>query len=248
MKILNFTLIICLTFLLSSCLKTRTGVKPASEESSEEGPKPATGGKPSGKVGRYEIEEMKNEITRLSGKLEEIEHNQQTNAPADTREKMLALENRLGELEKNQIMILSEIKDIKDHGTGSVKAAPAPAANAKSLIEAGFAALNEKDFETATEKFEAAAGRGVKGKDAAEVHFGMGEAKMGTRDFKAAIVQYSKVQEAFAKSPRVPESLYKIGLCFEKLNMKKEARDFFSELIERFPKATEAKKARAKLK
>lgn len=232
---------------MPGCMKTRGAMKgdDSAEESTDDGQV-----KKSKKVSRLEIEDMKNEITRVSGKLEEIEHAQETNAPADTREKMLALENRVAELEKNQVLVLSEVKEMKDRlgGARQANSAAPSSESAKDLIAEGYSQLEEKNFEGAGDKFDAAIGKGIKGKESADAHFGFGEAKMGSRDFKGAIVEYSKVQEVFSKSPRVPESLYKIGLCFEKLNMKKESRDFFGELIERFPKSTEAKKARAKIK
>ncbi len=74
----------------------------------------------------------------------------------------------------------------------------------------------------------------------------MGEVEYAQKSYKKAIVEFSKVQELNPKSARVPATLYKIGLCFQRLNMPKESKDFFAELQERYPNSSEAKKARAK--
>ena len=46
----------------------------------------------------------------------------------------------------------------------------------------------------------------------------------------------------------MPTALYKIGLSFESLGMKDDAKGFYQELIEKHPKSQEAKKAKAKMK
>ena len=46
----------------------------------------------------------------------------------------------------------------------------------------------------------------------------------------------------------MPSVLYKIGLSFEGLGMKDDARGFFQELVEKYPKSPEAIKAKKKAK
>lgn len=208
-----------LVFAAPGCLKTRTQVRPDSgaQEESYDG---SRGGAPAPKQSRVEIEEMKTEITRISGKLDEIDHVQRTRNSADVSESLARLDARVAELEKNQILVMSELKELKDHGVA-----------------------------TPSGKAGAAAGASKPGKrEAAEARFAAGETEYGARNYKKAIVEYSKVQEVFPKSPRVPASLFKIGLCFEKLGMTKEAQGFFSELTEKYPNSAEAKRARGKLK
>src|SRR5581483_2981140 len=118
----------------------------------------------------------------------------------------------------------------------------------KDLFANAHSLLKQQKYAEAAEGFQAVLSKGPKGKDAAEAHFGLGEAEYGLKNYKKAIVEYSKVQDASPKSPRVSASLYRIGMSFKHLNMQKEAKGFFSELVERYPKSPEAKKARDKLK
>ena len=66
-------------------------------------------------------------------------------------------------------------------------------------------------------------------------------ALFGKKSYKKAIVEYSKVQETYAKSVRIPAALYRIGTSFLKINMPKDAKSFFNLLLERYPKSPEAK-------
>ena len=46
----------------------------------------------------------------------------------------------------------------------------------------------------------------------------------------------------------MPVALLRIGQSFDALGMKDDARGFYQELAEKFPKSTEARKIRARLK
>lgn len=251
-QIFLFMLISSIVF--TGCLKTRTMVRDdgdSEDTSTASGTAKSTNSKPS----HYELEELKTEITRLSGRIEELEHNQKGMNTSETNQNVAKLDMRVNDLEKNQVLIMTEVKELKDRtnaeaaaAIASAKSAPKNAKAAKSLLQDGFTLLMSKNYDEAAEKFKAFGEQNPKGKDAAEMHFGLGEASYGQKAWKKAIVEYSKVQESFDKSPRIPASLLKIGLSFEQLGMAKEAKNFFSELVERYPKSAEAKKAQSKLK
>lgn len=62
--------------------------------------------------------------------------------------------------------------------------------------------------------------------------------------WKAAIINYEKYREKNKKGEFYKRSTFQIGLCFQKLSMHKEAKVFFREIVESFPKSAEAKKAK----
>lgn len=224
-----------------ACLKTRAQLlpdqSPPDDEQTSENTESA--GQPRA-AAKYEIEDIKAEITRLSGRLDELDHVVRSQGPAsDQKEALSKLEARVVELEKNQILIMTELKALKDHAAVSSEDSGAVLQSANQL-------LKEKKFEAACEKFHSFLDRKPKGNDAAEAHFGAGECEYALKNYKKAIVEFSKVQEASAKSIRIPGSLYRLGLSFKKLNMKKEADGFFAELVERYPRSFEAKKVKSK--
>lgn len=233
----------------TACLKTRAQVRGenSAETPQEEGAEDSKGG--GGRGSRYAMEELRSEITRLSGKLDDVEHQQRTAAAssnAENKELIGKLEIRIAEMEKNQLLIMTELKEIKDRGlSASASAGGTPSRG--GLISEGNALLRQGRHADAAEKFQAALNRSPKGKEAAEAHYGLGEAEYGQKNYKKAIVSFSKVQDVHDKSHLIPLSLLRIGQSFQSLKMNKEARSFYNELVERYPKAPEAKKARSKL-
>lgn len=241
-------LLLALALGQAACLKTRSQIKSDQDQATDD---TSNGGDAKNaapaRAGNYELEEMKNEITRVSGKLDEIDHNQKTQNVTELKDYLARLDARVADLEKNQVLVMDEVKALKDQAASNAQVAKAAATPASDLMSQANQLLSEKKCDEAADKYREVLGKAPKGKDAAEAHFGAGEALYCAKDYKKAIVQYSKVQESFAKSARIPQSLYKIALSFQHLNMAKESKGFFNELIERYPKSNEAKKARAKV-
>ncbi len=76
----------------------------------------------------------------------------------------------------------------------------------------------------------------------------MGDELINAKDFKKAVVYFQKFRDANPKSKKFAEATYKIGVCFQEMDMKDEAKTFFDEVISKFPNSTEAKKAKIRLK
>ncbi len=78
--------------------------------------------------------------------------------------------------------------------------------------------------------------------------FAQAEENFEKKDFKKAILGYQKFRDSNPKSKKFPEATYKIGVCFQELGMKDEARTFLDEVVAKFPASPEAKKAKTRLK
>lgn len=76
----------------------------------------------------------------------------------------------------------------------------------------------------------------------------LGEDSFEKKDWKNAILQYQKYRDEYPKGKRFPDATYKIGVCFQELGMKDEAKTFYDEVIGKFPKSDEARRARTRLK
>jgi TolA-binding protein len=68
------------------------------------------------------------------------------------------------------------------------------------------------------------------------------------KDYRRAILSYQKYRDQSPKGAKFAEATYKIGFSFEKLNMNAEAKSFYNEVIEKYPKSPEAQKAKIRLK
>ena len=68
------------------------------------------------------------------------------------------------------------------------------------------------------------------------------------KEYRRAILTYQQYREQSPKGPKVSEASYKMGLSFENLQMWEEAKAFYLEVIQQFPKSPEAAKSRVRLK
>lgn len=75
-----------------------------------------------------------------------------------------------------------------------------------------------------------------------------GEDLFNAKKWKEAIVAYQKYRDTYPKGKMYADSTYKIGVAFQELKMNEEAKAFFDEVVSKFPKSKEAKKAAFRMK
>lgn len=79
-------------------------------------------------------------------------------------------------------------------------------------------------------------------------NFDKGEAHFKKKEWKEAIVSYQSYRDKNSSGKSFGEATYKIGVCFQELGMKDEAKVFFEEAIAKFPKTDIARRSRVRLK
>ena len=109
-------------------------------------------------------------------------------------------------------------------------------------------AFDQGDADTAKKKFKELIERYPKSERADNAQFWIGEIYYREKWYEKAILEYQKVIENYPKGNKVPASLLKQGLAFKNLGDKANARLILEELIRKYPKTSEAKIARDKLK
>lgn len=77
--------------------------------------------------------------------------------------------------------------------------------------------------------------------------FDRAEAQFKKKEWKDAIINYQKYRDSNPNGKQFGEATYKIGVCFQELGMKDEAKVFYEEAIAK-GKGEVAKRARARLK
>ncbi len=230
-----------LTVGASSCLKTRAQLR-TEEDTDAATPKTADVRDVQPK-GEYVVDELKAEITRLSGRIEDLERQQKQQESSKDgdkklKEEMTKLETRVVELEQAQASMLTELKKAQS---------AVPAKEEVEFFSKGKKELAAKNYDQAIEFFTAYL-KTPKGKYTEEATFLRADSYFAQKQYKKAIIDYSKFPEKFTSSKHMPTALYKIGQSFEAMGMKDDAKGFYQELIEKFPKAPEAAKARKKVK
>lgn len=219
----------------AGCLKTRAQLK---NEPNEETPAanpiqdvPPTAGPAMSSGGGYAVDELKAEIARLTGRVDELERG--TRGGTDS---VKSLETRIAELEKAQADMIVAFKKSEIQ-----------AAEPADLLAAARERFAAENYDGAIEVLTPFLNN-AKGKNNSEAVFLRAESYYATKQYKKAIADYSRFPESFTKSRRMPQALYKIGLSFDALGMKTDAAPFYQELSEKFPNSAEAKKARARKK
>lgn len=77
--------------------------------------------------------------------------------------------------------------------------------------------------------------------------FRTGQEHFEKKEWKRAILAFQKYRDTSPRGKMVAEATYLMGVSFQELKMRDEARAFYEEVIAKFPKSSEARKARTRL-
>ena len=227
-----FTLVLLAS--LAGCLKTRAQLRGDETPTSQAAPK---GEAPKPEASEI-VEEMRSEIMRLTGRIEELERDKNSNSGnAPQAEAMKKLEQRILELEQAQVTLIEQLKK---------QQAEAPPADAGKLLEEGKNQLKNGKPEEAIETFSRYL-KAPKAPKAEEATFLRAEAQYTLKRYKKAIVDFSQFPEKYTKSKYMPKALLRIGQSFDALGTPEDAKAFYQLLIDQYPKSEEAKLARPKM-
>lgn len=257
-----FLVIIAYSTILPGCLKTRSQVReeqayPAADQQSSDATAGSGGGNtgqsgdaPQGQGGSYAVDELKSEFIHVVGRVEDLERNAKQNVTDQTEGKALQaahetrikeLETRLSELENAQATLIESVKRIEESKSHVSKA------ETGSLLEKGKKEYLAQDYGGAIETLSVYI-RALGEKANEDAYYFRGQSFYQSKDYKKAILDFSKFPEKFSKSKRMPEVLFRIGSSFEEMGMKDDSKTFYQELVEKFPKSPEAKKAKGKIR
>lgn len=175
------------------------------------------------------VETLENQISQMKAKEEAAAQSGSGDAQkmAALQEALLKMEAQIAKLEAESHVKSSDAtaKENIKHKPGSSDAnAVKPSASVKSAPQAHTAGDKKPTtaYETAEELF-------------------------ANKEWKKAILSYQKYVEDFPRGKSVPDSKYKIGVCFQELGLKDEAMAFYEEVIAQYGKTESGKKAKIRL-
>ena len=230
------------SLILTGCLKTRGDLRnetadttPQTQtvvaqraQAAESGPTVtvmAAPGKPAASAAK--VEDMDEQMRNLTGRMEVVENNlNQTTSAADAAhgeylKDKLSLEQRVMVYEEEFKKMQAELAGLTEQVTAlKTAAAAAPPAPMVTMMPAASA---KDPLELAAEMFAA-------------------------KKWKDAAAAFQKYRESFPKGKSYADATYKIGVCFQELGLKDEAKSFYDEVVAKFPKSKEAKKATIRIK
>jgi tol-pal system protein YbgF len=208
---------------------------------------------------RAQIDEMRDEVRGLRGRLEEVEFAQrQKTAAGDSTEK--PRDDRLVKLEEATNQQALRLARIEEH----LKLAPVAAApkveskirpesavkepSEEELYSKAKLSFDQGNMQQSRRGFEELIQRYPNSSNADNAQFWIGETFFREKAYEKSILEYQKVIEKYPKGNKVPSALLKQGHAFLALGDKVNSRLIFEELIRKYPQSAEAKAASDKLK
>lgn len=214
-------LVLCL--LVTGCFKTRSEV--AEQEDRQKFQSQVSQQQQMKAEGESKQQEMEANMRQMYGRIESIEH--RLNMDLENRQK----ESSGKEMTQKQI-----IEQMK-------------------MFEASLARIDQRLADIEARKSAPAAAivatgadKSVKSKETEPSSWTDAEQLFNDKEWKKAILAYQKYRDENPKGKNFAEGTYKIGSSFQELGKKEEAKAFYEEVIEKFPKSSVARKATYRLK
>ncbi|HXG51942.1 MAG TPA: tol-pal system protein YbgF [candidate division Zixibacteria bacterium] len=219
---------------------------------------------------RATLQETQRETRAVRERVEEMQQQVGRQLGRSTREgdqRLKQLEARLAKLDeelKAQAALLKsreeEIKRLQEAvqaGQGGRSDAGAPGAVGDGLAEteavkqdydAAWRLMERKDYRAAIARFKEFLKKHPKSKLAANAQYWIGEGYYALREFDQAILEFDAVRRLYPQGDKAPAALLKQGFAFAELGEKVNARLILQEVIEKYPQAPEAARAKQRLK
>lgn len=112
-----------------------------------------------------------------------------------------------------------------------------------ATLEEAVLALDKKvGLKTKASKSSNVAAKKAKG------FFTIGKDLVAKKEYEKAILVFEKYRTKYPRGKKYAAATYEIGQCFEKLKLPRDAKAFYQEIIERYPKTKMSARAQSKLK
>lgn len=160
--------------------------------------------------------------------------------------KLTALEDRVSKLE-------AQLQGGMVPAAGAVVAGAAPAQapgaeTPQALYERGLDLIQRQgDLAKGREVMQDFLKKHPQDQLAVNAMYWIGETYYGEKKYENAILQFQDVIQKYGDHPKVASALYKQGLSFQALGDNKNAKVILKKVVDTFPLAEEAKKAKEKL-
>ncbi len=164
---------------------------------------------------------LQDEIKTLHGRLDLLERKAQNNQASQMGPTNSDIIEQMKIFEQSNATLKAKIEDLEKR-LAAAQAANVPKPTAPSAPASTTAAPKPGPFQLA-------------------------ETAFSKKQWKDAILNYQAYRDQNSKGKSYAEATYKIGVSFQELNMNEEAKVFFEEVLQKFPKSPTARKAKFRL-
>jgi TolA-binding protein len=201
------------------------------------------------------LRNLQGQIDALTGKVEELQHNQNSNVELKQLKDELAalrLETQtLAEGQKSQSEEMQQQRAFLEKVTDSLGKMGSPRGESgkkkpKEAVAEAHELIRKKKFSDARAVLEELTeDASVSAADKNKAVHALGVLEYEQKNYDKGLVFFSRVYTKYPQSTLAPSSLMYIGRSFARLGKKDEAKQAFEELQTNYPQSTFAKQAKA---
>lgn len=134
------------------------------------------------------------------------------------------------------------------NANASASNAPGDPAKEKLYYDASFELIKAKDFDKASQAFEAFLRKYPSSQYAGNAQYWLGEVNVAQGRLQAAGQAFAKVSQNYPAHSKVPDSLYKLGDVEQRLGNVDKAKVIFQQVMTQYPSSSAAQLAQRELK
>lgn len=168
---------------------------------------------------------LQEELRQLNGRLDMLERRAQEQGAQSTGPSNTDVIEQMKIFEQQNAAMKAKVEELEGKLAAAQKAQAATAVATVEKTTSPAAAKEAKDKDS----YEGA------------------EDLFNKKEWKSAILSYQSYRDANPKGKNYADATYKIGVSFQELKMKDEAKVFFEEVVQKFPKSPAARKAKFRL-
>lgn len=187
----------------------------------------------------YVTDELKQDLLRLTNMVEENtqlaqrRHEETMKRDEERSKEAAALTGRIEMLENKEL----ESPSVKAESEKKI-----------AKFEVGKKLFDNGKFIEALEIFKLIAHNRSRADDAKRAQFMVAECYFEIKDYASAALEYSEFKKSYPKDNQVPSAIYRQANAFRLMGRAKEARLFYQELFDKFPKHILSTKARDEMR
>lgn len=198
-----------------------------------------------------QIDDMLETVARMKGRVEGFDA-RLSSVEASTSKVQEELDLRFQGLAEQQKIDAAKSEEEKQKAIDAAKARERLLAEPKAVFEEAEALIGKGQPGEARRLVRELQVRNKENsrfkKFGAHAEFLLGETYFAEGNFQQAAALYNGVRKNYKRSRWLPPSLFKLGMCFEKLGMKEDAKLFYTTVRKKHRRHEVAKKAAERLK
>lgn len=199
-----------------------------------------------------QLQQMQDEIAQLRGMVEE-QQNQIQQLKQESLERYQDIDNRLSSnaaganAAANTNSQSSGANEVAGAQQQAASNEPADPAKEKLYYDAAFDLIKQKDFDKASQAFNAFLRRYPQSQYAGNAQYWLGEVNLAQGNLQGAGQAFARVAQNYPSHNKVPDSLYKLADVERRLGNGDKARGILQQVVSQYPSSSAAQLAQSDL-